>query len=282
MRRTRLGYVSVALLAGCSGGSDSSSVPLLAQPTQPATADAIPACARPVEGTDAASPAAVVGGTITGRSDPSFLLVVLGEQRLLFYGPDLPAVPRISGFVSAGNPGGWCSSNDLTTYNGRDRNLAANSESKVYLYTSVTTSPAGITGSLRYPSATSALTGGSLDGAAYDGTARPALSDAKGSWVMTGLDGASADLSIDEVGRITGSDRGCLFSGTVTASNDEGTNVLRVRLRVSMCDWPRLDQPYEGFAVVMPMKTGGARLLLWAQTDNGIDWDYVAGIGSRR
>jgi hypothetical protein len=280
MGRTGFGCVSlgvlVSLLTACGGTSDPPSPPLAAAPqTQPLV------CASPVEGPDAPSPETVTGGTITGRVDPSFLLVVLGEQRLLFYGPDLPSTTLITGFVSAGNPGGWCESTDLTTYNGGDKNISLATESKVYLYTSVKTNPAELAGSIRYPSSTYTLTGGIISGSSYDGMAKPALADAKGSWAMTELGGAHSTLSIDEAGAITGSDRGCPFSGAVTARSDESTNLLRVRLEVSPCTWQKLAQPYEGFVAVMPMTSGGARLLLWAETNNGIDWDYVAAIGSR-
>jgi hypothetical protein len=80
---------------------------------------------------------------------------------------------------------------------------------------------------------------------------------------------------------ITGADQGCRFSGTVTARSDESTNLLRLRLQVSLCSPQRLDQPYEGFLAVMPMTSGGARLLMWASANNGVDLDYVAAIGSR-
>lgn len=218
---------------------------------------------------------------MTGRVDPSFLLVVRGEQRVLFYGPDLPSTSRISGFVFAGNPGGWCDGNDRTTYNGIDRNVSLKAESKVYLYTSVKTSAAELAGSIRYPSSTYALTGGSIPNSSYDGTAKPSLADANGSWIMTELNGSTSNVSISETGLITGSDRGCPFSGAVTASSDESTNLLRVRLEASRCDGQRLPQPYEGFAVVIPLESGAARLLLWADANNGVDWDYVAAIGAR-
>jgi hypothetical protein len=238
-------------------------------------------CTPPVEGPDTRSPESLTGGTIAGRVDPSFLLVVQGEQRLLFYGPDLPGTSRISGFVVAGNPGGGCDSNDRTTYNGTDRYLSIDTESRVYLYTPVKTSPPELAGSIRYPSSTYSLTGGSIPGSSYDGSAKPALADAKGSWAMTELNGANSTLSIDEAGVITGSDQGCRFSGTVTARSDESTNLLRLRLQVSLCSPQRLDQPYEGFLAVMPMTSGGARLLMWASANNGVDLDYVAAIGSR-
>jgi hypothetical protein len=223
----------------------------------------------------------VVGGTIAGRSDPSFVLVVLGEERLLFYGQDLPTIPRLSGFVFAANPGGSCSSNDPVTYNGRDRNVALNSTSKVYLYAPVRTTPPALTGSIRYPNATYALTGGSIAGSSYDTTATPTVADAAGSWAMTGLDGTKSTLTVDNAGAMTGSDRGCAFTGTASVRSGETANVLRVRLSVPPCDAQRIELPYEGFALVVPLAAGGARLLLWAQGSNGLDAVEVAAIGSR-
>jgi hypothetical protein len=272
----------VSLLTACGGASDPPSTPLAAAPpAQPAGSNVTLVCTPPVEGPDAPSPESLIGGTITGRIDPSFLLVVQGEQRLLFYGPDLPRTSRISGFVIAGNPGGWCDSSDRTTSNGIDHNLGTDTEARVYLYTPVKTNPPELAGSIRYSSSTYSLTGGSIPGSSYDGSAKPALADARGSWAMTELSGANSLVSIDEAGVITGSDRGCPFSGTVTVPSDESTNLLRVRLQVSLCSWQRLDQPYEGFVAVMPMTSGGARLLMWASANNGVDWDYVAAIGSR-
>jgi len=284
MRRTGLACILASLFTACGGASDPPNASLVAgspaAPTQPASSTPTP-CSQPVEGPETRLPDAIAGGTIAVGVDPSFILVVLGEQRLLFYGPDLPTTASISGFVFAGNPGPWCSSGDPATYNGIDRNFRLGTESRVYLYTTVKTNPAELAGSIRYPNSTYGLTGGPIPGSSYDGTAKPSLADAIGSWIMTGLDGTVSPMSINDAGLITGSDRGCPFSGTVAASSDEGANLLRVQLEVPMCTRTTFDFPYEGFAVVLPMKSGGARLLLWANANNGVDSDYILGIGNR-
>jgi hypothetical protein len=277
MERRVLSCFVVVLAAGCGG---SSSDPVV-RPTVVSAATVPLTCIPAPEGPDVLTPASVVGGSIVGRADPSFILVVQDDRRLLFYGPDLPATPRMTGYVRASNFGHFCDSNDRTAYNGGDSNFSLNTGSRVYLYSQVTLAPPSVAGTIRYQSSTYSLTGGRIPNSSYDTAARPSLADAVGSWVMTDLRGRTSVLSISDKGAVAGSDSGCPYTGTLTAASDATVNLLRVGLEMAACGDHSLALPFYGFALAVPLNDGTSRLLLWVETDNGVDHDYFTAIGVR-
>ena len=238
-------------------------------------------CTPPPEGPPPpATGPAVMGGTIEGRNDPSFILVARGEgeTQLLFYGPDLASTSSVTGFVVAGGSG--CSGSDTTTYNGLDR--SRRSSDPVYLRTTMAPSAPSLSGTIRYANATYKLAGGPMPGSTYSAAAPPKVADVVGTWTMTNLLGASTSLSVDTSGTVTGADQGCPLTGMVTPGQ-EGLNLLRLQLDVSWCSSrPSIEgATYDGFALASPLSGGGTQLLIWSEANNGVDWDYVMAIGRR-
>lgn len=267
-----------ALLVACGGGGGGPG----AQPAAPAAPAPSTACVAPTEGLPLPTGPAIVGGTIVGRKDPSFILVAQGDGRrpLLFYGPDLASTPSVTGVVVAVYDGWSCSAPDATAYNGIDR--GRQSHDRVYLYTAVTPNVPLLTGTIRYAGATYSLTGGPVPGSTYNVGAPAQVSAVVGAWTMTNHSGGLTGLAIDANGTVTGSDQGCSLAGTATPS-EEGLNLLRLQLTVSQCPsrLNTLSSIYDGFAMALPLTGGGTQLLLWAETNDSVDFDYVLAIGRR-
>ncbi len=150
---------TLCVLGGCGGSEVGSTV------APPPLDSAASPCNPAPEGEQPALGAAVVGGTIAGRTDPSFVLLVVPifdqEAHIMVYGPDLATSASISGFVRAG-PGYGCSSNNRTSYNGNDHGLRATNA--VYLRTTVDAARQALSGSIRYASATHRISGGAAAG----------------------------------------------------------------------------------------------------------------------
>ena len=102
---------AVAACGGGGGGSAPATTPLTAAP--PPAAPRPLTCETPPEGIQPfATVLAAVGGTIMGRTDPSFILLQApdaggrGFDRWLIYGPDLAQAPVITGVIYAGGGAG--------------------------------------------------------------------------------------------------------------------------------------------------------------------------------
>ena len=304
---TALSLMLASLLLTACGGSDPSSVgsvtaeavppcgiegsgarvqgcigrPLLPPPPE---TDGASMCTPPPEGPSAPAGPLVIGGNITGRpGSPSFIYVAEGDGKapLLVYGPDFSKSATVSGFVLAGLYGGWCSSVDLTTYNGIERGQPVG-EQAVYLHVSATVSPPSLSGSLRVRNQadTHALTGSSIPGSSYDMSAPATVGSAIGSWTLSDMRGTRVNLTVDSAGNVAGDYR-CPFTGVLSPS-PESVNLLRLQLSMTACaDGATLTGSHEGFALVMPLISGGSQLLIWAETNNGVDFSHVLAIGRR-
>lgn len=273
--------LSFAGLAACGGSGDSAEP--LASPPPAAVAVAPPApssCIPPPEGLPPPGRSTVMGGTIVGRHDSSFIFVAEsdGEKSLLFYGPDLASTSNVTGFVYVG--GAWCRGSDWITYNGLDR--GRKSQDPVYLNTTRTVSPPTLSGTIRYPSGAYTVVGGAVPGSIYDAAASPGIADAVGKWTMSNDHGTLVEVTVDVNGDVTGSDRGCSFAGALAPSPD-GLNLLSLQLTFpSKCSMrPTLMGKHEGFALAMPLDGGGTQFLIWAETNDGFDLSYVMAIGRR-
>ncbi len=273
-----------AVLIACGGSDDAGPTPAPASTTNPpvVSAPAPNPCIPPPEGLPPPARPAVMGGTIAGRNDPSFIFVAPGdgEQSLLFYGPDLASTSNVTGFVYS-RRGGGCSSSDLTTYNGRDWGRQVQ-DGRVYLHTATSLGPPTLSGTIRYASGTYAFAGGPVAGSTYDAAAAAKVADVVGKWTMTNNLGTLVDIAVDVNGAVMGSDRGCSFSGALTPS--QGLNLLSLQLAFSStCPSMRETLPgtHEGFALALPLIGGGTQLLIWAETNNGVDFSYVIAIGRR-
>jgi hypothetical protein len=270
--------VIALLLAACGGGSDSGSMTPSAGPAG-GTASPSATCEAPPEGIQPpATEAAVAGGNITGATYPSFILIQPGNgARLLFYGPDLAASAALTGFVYAGSDP-WCSGSDPKTYNGIDR--GGNNEERVYLRTTVDSAGPSVSGSVRYPSATRSISGGPLPGSASATPAPLVVGDIQGTWSLTDRRGSSASLIVASDGTVSGTVNNCAFSGTVQVPA-AGMLPLSLTLSRAPCNGTTLDMPYLGFALAYRLAGGGLQLLIWAEANNGVDFDNVLAIGRR-
>jgi hypothetical protein len=233
----------------------------------------------------------VAGGTITGRSDPSFILIAPSADapRVLFYGPDLRTTSRITGFV-LGSASPSCSSSDPTTYNGKDYPSAARS----YLFTAPLATAPDVSGAIRTAAGSASFTGGAIPGSNYVFNAAPRLADAAGAWTLTTVAGDTFRIEIGPDGALNGDARraqldqggggnpaeNCKLGGTVTADPQARLNLLKLSLR-SPCTDANFTTPFTGYALLVPLEAGGTQLLVWAETNNGVDWAYLLGIGRR-
>jgi hypothetical protein len=249
------------------------------------------ACESPPEGIQPFAIArAAVGGTITGRTDPSFILLQApdsggrGFDRWLVYGPDLAQAPVITGVVYASG-GSGCSGNDLTAVNGRDWGTGFS----VYLRTEVRDSGAGTVlqdgGSIRYrvtPSVTYALQPTALPGIA-DGTAtsRASLSSAVGSWTLNDQFGAGMSVDVAGSGTLELRYRGCSLHGNLRVA-DGGLYAVTAALDPASCTGSQWSgYTYEGVALVYPLASGGWQMLFALSTNNGVDGDNMVALGRR-
>lgn len=279
-----LGAWCCALLVACGGGGDAPTAPVAVPPATPAApvapvAPVAAACIAPPEGMPQSTAPAIMGGTIVRRRDPSFIFVAPGDGKrpVLFYGPDLATASSVTGIVLARYDGWWCSSSpdpDTSTYNGIDHG----SGDRVYLYTTVMPGVPSLSGTIRYASGTYTLVGGPVPGSTYNVAAPAKVADLVGAWTMTLLSGAPMALAVDANGALTITYQGCSMAGTATPSQ-EGLNLLQLQLTVSRC--PSGLSAYEGFALALPLSGGGTQLLIWAEANNGVDFDYVMAIGRR-
>lgn len=279
MGQSTLACLAIALfMVACGGGSDSGSLTPSAGPAG-GTAAPSSTCEAPPEGVQTpATEAAVAGGSITGATYPSFILIQPGNgTRLMFYGPDLAASATLTGFIYAGSDT-WCSGTDPKTYNGIDR--GGNNEERVYLRTTVDSTGPSVSGSVRYPGVTRSISGGPLPGSASTTPAPVVVDDIQGTWSLIDRRGNSASLIVATNGTVSGTINNCAFSGTVQAPA-AGMVPLSLALSRAPCNGTTLDMPYLGFALAYRLAGGGLQLLIWAEANNGVDFDNVLAIGRR-
>ena len=112
------------------------------------------------------------------------------------------------------------------------------------------------------------------------------VASAAGSWSLSDVRGSRVGLAVDSAGNVTG-DYGCPFTG-VPSPSPESVNLLKVQLSITACATGAmvngnqlLTGTHEGFALVMPLISGGSQLLIWAETNDGVDWSYVLAMGRR-
>ena len=294
LRAAALILVLGAVAACGGGGSAPATSPLTAAPPPAEPPPAAPpplTCETPPEGIQPfATVQAAVGGTIVGRTDPSFILLQApdtggrGFDRWLIYGPDLAEAPVITGVIYAGG-GVSCNSNDRTAVNGRDWGTG----DSVYLRTEIGDGGAGAVlldgGSLRLrtmPTVTYALAPRPLPGIVPDYALAPALlANAVGSWTLNDRFGISMSLDVAADGAFTVNYRGCSWTGHLRVG-EGGLYTVTAGLGTTSCtgsQWQGF--PYEGVAVAYPLATGGWQMVLALSTNNGIDFDEILALGRR-
>ena len=274
-------------VAACGGGGGDS-----APATAPPTAAPPPlTCETPPEGIQPfATALAAVGGTIMGRTDPSFILLQApdaggrGFDRWLIYGPDLAQAPVITGVIYAGG-GVGCNSNDRTAVNGRDWGTG----DSVYLRTEIGASGAGAAlldgGSLRYrttPAVTYALGPRPLPGIVPNYALSPALlANAVGSWTLNDRLGFGMSLDVAADGALTVRYRDCSLRGSLRVG-DGGIYTVTAGLEPTSCTgsmWR--GYTYEGVALAYPLTTGGWQMVFALSVNNGVDSDEMLALGRR-
>jgi hypothetical protein len=248
-------------------------------------------CETPPKGTQTfATDLAAVGGTIMGRTDPSFILLQApdyggrGFDRWLIYGPDLAQAPVITGVIYA-TGGVGCDSNDRTAVNGRDWGTG----DSVYLRTDIGDSGAGATlldgGSLRLrttPTATYALGPKPLPGITPNYALSPALlANAVGSWTLNDKLGVGMSLDVAADGALTVRYRGCSLRGNLRVG-DGGIYTVTAGLEPTSCigsQWH--GYTYEGVALAYPLAPGGWQMVFALSVNNGVDSDDMLALGRR-
>ena len=267
----------LALLLVACGGGGTNAVPVLSSPPAaialpPATAQAATPTCVPQEGPQAAttSPFAV-GGTITGRADRSFIMVTVPShvwtnvnpsryRRLVMYGPDLAASPVISGFVM-GSDEYWC--DNSVAYNGYDVGAGGDyfASLPTYLSSTVDAQAATVSGSIRSTSATNALGGGPLPGAAaeYAFNRPAAIAEAVGDWSLKMLGGDTFALSIRSDGTLTETRAGKTVAGLMTPQ-PAGVNLFFLHTSENV-----------NVVMVYPLATGGQQMLIFRETAGPMD-----------
>jgi hypothetical protein len=277
------------LLAGCGGGDNSPGGESTVLASGNDTAGGRPSpCDTPAEGVMTTLPSGIFGGTIEGQTDGAFVLVTRDlwgtgtVEGRLFYGLDVIGPPKVTGVVAFG-PNVGCSAVDTRARNGREYARAANDWSQPNVFVFVALDPAvpSLTGSIRTLDGTQPtrrLTGGSIPGSTFDVKATPSLVNVVGGWTFVDPLGNPNALAVSNDGKLQGTYRGCSVGGTVQPSVD-GTNLFEVQLKAKPCEALVWLQDFKGFALAMPLATGGMRLLLWAEANNGIDWSYVLAVG---
>lgn len=100
--------------------------------------------------------------------------------------------------------------------------------------------------------------------ASYDYNATAYTSDVQGSWTVTSLSSNSEKVTINDKGVLTGSIKGCSFSGTVTPRSS-GKNVLNIGLSFGASPCEHANQGMSGIALNYDLGTGKRQLLVALQ-----------------
>jgi hypothetical protein len=235
--------------------------------------------------TASAGTAPVFGGTIVGRSDPSFILVTRGDgTSYLFYGPDLASASLVTGYIfmhggSASYPG------DHRLYNASDPAQGFGYGASLDLR--IDPSAPAVAGTLHYrdQAATYELTGGPVPGSSYRNDRPANIGDAVGTWNLSDLQANSASLTVSQDSGISGTYQGCTLTGTLRPTA-HGVNQMDLQATLADCPTTKtgtLSLPYIGFAVAFPVTAGGTQLLIFAMAfdENTWDSDRIIAIGRR-
>ena len=100
--------------------------------------------------------------------------------------------------------------------------------------------------------------------AGYDYNATAYTSDVQGSWTVTSMSSNSEKVTINDKGVVTGSIKGCSFSGTVSPRSS-GKNVLNVGLLFGPSPCELANQGLSGVALDYDLGTGKRQLLVALQ-----------------
>ena len=262
------GVALASLLLACGGGGDADSTPEASASELPALEPLAPA------------PLGVFGGTIARGSNPDLLLVVRGDgTKLGIYGTNTSTAFGMAGYFYSGWD--WRSGSDPTVYNGKDWGRGGLS---VYVNASYDIATPSLSGTIRSATETLSFTGGPIPGSNYKFNMPASVTSVVGSWSLTDEGGQGATLTIAADGSLVGQYLGCSMTGVVKAS-DSGKNFLNLGLSFDKAscpkNWYMLDLPHYGFMLAIPLMAGGTQLIMWVETNNGVDFSKVLAAGRR-
>ena len=269
-----LALAAAVVLAACGGGADDPlrrDIPPAHSPPPANCSPVAPAAAA--EATPSVT--AVVGGLMSDASGPRWLIFVANSDgtAIAFYGEDVATVSNLSGYIFAG--GAWWSESDPTNwYNGKDWPLGGPDDA-VCLEVAYDPATPSLAGSMRRRSgAGGSISGGPIPGSSYTCGQPADAAAASGRWVLN----TGATITVSDTGEFTGSHGGCSYKAALSPAAD-GRNWFRLTMQLAVpCGL--LLAPLQGFAVAYTV--GGAqRLLMFAETNNGVDSTVFNAIGVR-
>jgi hypothetical protein len=271
-QRALLTVLAAFSLASCGGGGGDLSTPMTT-PAPSSAAQAVPAMPGP-------NLLGAFGGTITGGTSPDLLFVVRDDgTKLGFYGTNTSAGFSVAGYTYSG-AGSWTSGSNPAVYNGRDWGHGGLS---VYVDATYDIAVPSLSGSIRSATESVSFAGGPIPGSSYNFSLPASVATVVGSWNMTDEAGHGATLQIAADGSVAGRYQACNLVGAVKPAAS-GLNVLSLQLSLDRAScpsrWQTLDG-YVGFALAYPMTAGGTQLIVWAETNNGVDSDFVLASGRR-
>jgi len=132
---------------------------------------------------------------------------------------------------------------------------------------------------------TVAFSGGPIPGSNYRFDTPASIAAVEGRWNLADEAGNAVAINIAADGGLTGTYRGCSFTGSATPS-EGGKNALTLSFDfdqpVANCQ-PELENTnnYVGFAVAIPMTGGGTRLVVLFESFSGWDWMLFTAVGQR-
>ena len=274
--------VALALMLGaCGGGGSDGTTSAAAAPAPTPTAPAPPS-------TKAGDPVVlgVFGGTLSDEQEYDLLYVVMHDgTKVGFFGTDWSGSFRLVGsWASYRSTWSWISLDGKQSgmFNGDYRGEPA------YVAVSFDMAVPRLSGQVKAGQLTPrtvSFVGGVIPGSGYRFDAPSSLGQAAGPWQLADVAGNPMVLEIAADGGLKGSYRGCSLSGIVKPS-EGGENALAIAFDfdqpVATCQ-PDLENSadYGGFAIALPMDSGGTRLLLHVGSSAGWNWMSVAAVGQR-
>ncbi len=215
---------------------------------------------------------------MTSDSEQQWVVAVMRDDgtTLSFYGPGTSLVASLDGYVYSGGPW-WSSSDPGKVYNGRDWGRG---EEAACLKLAYDVAIPSLAGSLTLRNGFKAqIAGGAVPGSSYRFDQPVTLAALAGAWTLPD----ASVLTIDPDGTVHGTYRGCTYVGNM-APAASGTGSLGVAIAFDAActardEWAR---SLQGFAIPYLSSDGATRLLLIAETNNGVDFDTLVTIAQKR
>jgi len=262
-----------ALLAACGGGGGDAPAPTptpTATPTPTPTPAPTPAPAPTPTPTPASSPAEGAYSGTTSNGQTVQILALENGDMWTIYGVQIGAVfytrGLIQGTVSAS--GGSFSGSDLKDFGHNPADPTTTTGTYV--------AGASLAGTLSFQlqSATIAFSATPASLMHYDYSAPASLSAITGAWSLNGTDGGTYLISVQADGAFSGTEAGCVFTGTFTPRSS-GKNVFDMSISFGAAPCVLANQTSRGIAISYPV-SGTSQQLTVAGVDSARSWGLVA------